>query len=220
MVTCAIATRRAFGHRASLTRRRWRGASMPEDTTRSTTCARYRVDRSRRNKHGALLDAELLTAVSVELTTTHQAALQLEPLASGPSNIQTIVRARPKPLPPRLTAEDLTAHRAFVATLGSDAISLDYFTIRSVAAWMDTHPGDSRSAPSSMAQAKPSIVRCTDVGARLALLKVCSAVQYIFCTATNCEISMSAFCGPGNIVLVRRIAPLLNYQNNRGRFRC
>jgi DNA polymerase III epsilon subunit-like protein len=34
-------------------------------------CARYRVDRSRRTKHGALLDAELLAAVYVELTTKH-----------------------------------------------------------------------------------------------------------------------------------------------------
>jgi hypothetical protein len=32
-----------------------------------------------------LLDAELLAAAYVELTTTRQAALQLEPLASGPS---------------------------------------------------------------------------------------------------------------------------------------
>jgi DNA polymerase III subunit epsilon len=39
-------------------------------------CARYGVDRSRRTQHGALLDAELLAAVYVELTTTRQAALQ------------------------------------------------------------------------------------------------------------------------------------------------
>ena len=33
-------------------------------------CSRYGVDRSRRTQHGALLDAELLAAVYVELTTT------------------------------------------------------------------------------------------------------------------------------------------------------
>jgi DNA polymerase-3 subunit epsilon len=81
-----------------------------------------------------LLDAELLAAVYVELTTTRQAALQLEPIAAAPSNIQTIVRVRPKPLPPRVTADDHNAHRAFVATLGSAAIWLDYFTIRRAAA--------------------------------------------------------------------------------------
>jgi hypothetical protein len=41
--------------------------------------------RVRPAKHDALLDAELLAAAYVELTTTRQAALQLEPLASGPS---------------------------------------------------------------------------------------------------------------------------------------
>jgi DNA polymerase III epsilon subunit-like protein len=40
-------------------------------------CSRYGVDRSRRTQHGALLDAKLLAAVYVELTTTRQAALQL-----------------------------------------------------------------------------------------------------------------------------------------------
>jgi DNA polymerase-3 subunit epsilon len=97
-------------------------------------CLHYGVDRSHRTQHGALLDAELLAAVYVELTMTRQAALHLEPLAARPSNIQAIVRVRPKPLPPRVTAEDRTAHRAFVATLGSNPVWLDYFTVRSVAA--------------------------------------------------------------------------------------
>jgi DNA polymerase-3 subunit epsilon len=97
-------------------------------------CSRYGVDRSRRTQHGALLDAELLAAVYVELTTTRQAALQLDPIARATSNIQTIVRARPNPLPPRVTADDRNAHRAFVRTLGSDAVWLEYFAIKSVAA--------------------------------------------------------------------------------------
>jgi DNA polymerase III subunit epsilon len=49
--------------------------------TLDALCSRCGVDRSRRTQHGALLDAELLAAVYVELITTHQAALQLEPLA-------------------------------------------------------------------------------------------------------------------------------------------
>jgi hypothetical protein len=60
--------------------------------------------------------------------------MQLDPLALAPSNIQAIIRARPDPLPPRVTAEDRTAHREFVRTLGSNAVWLDYFTVRSVAA--------------------------------------------------------------------------------------
>jgi DNA polymerase III subunit epsilon len=76
-------------------------------------CSRYGVN-SLRSKHGALLDAELLAAVYVELTTTRQAALELEPIAGAPSNIQAFVRARPCPLPPRVTEDDRAAHRPFV----------------------------------------------------------------------------------------------------------
>jgi DNA polymerase-3 subunit epsilon len=82
-------------------------------------CAHYGVDCSLRSKHGALLDAELLAAVDVELSTTRQAALRLEPIARALWTIQTIVRARPRPLPPHVTADDRNAHRAFVQTLGS-----------------------------------------------------------------------------------------------------
>jgi DNA polymerase III subunit epsilon len=97
-------------------------------------CSRYGVDRSRRTQHGALLDAELLAAVYVELTCDRQAALQLDPIKSATTSVHVIVRTRPQPLPPRVTAEDRNAHRAFVATLGRKAVWLDYFTVRSVAA--------------------------------------------------------------------------------------
>jgi DNA polymerase III subunit epsilon len=97
-------------------------------------CSRYGVDRSRRTQHGALLDAELLAAVYVELTTTRQATLQLDPVKSARASFHAIVRTRPQLLPSRVTAEDRTAHRAFVKTLGSDAVWLDYFTIKSAAA--------------------------------------------------------------------------------------
>ena len=96
-------------------------------------CSRYGIDRSHRTQHGVLLDAELLAAVYVELVSERQAALRLEPLALAPSNIQTLVRVRPLPLPPRVTADDRNAQRAFVRTPGKDAIWLDYFTIQSVA---------------------------------------------------------------------------------------
>jgi DNA polymerase-3 subunit epsilon len=46
-------------------------------------CSRYGIN-SLRSKHGALLDAELLAAVYVELTTTRQAALEFEALKSAP----------------------------------------------------------------------------------------------------------------------------------------
>jgi DNA polymerase III subunit epsilon len=56
----------------------------------------------------------LLATVYVELTTTRQAALELEPIKSAPASVHAIVRTRPQPLPPRVTADDRNAHRAFV----------------------------------------------------------------------------------------------------------
>jgi DNA polymerase III subunit epsilon len=89
-------------------------------------CTRYHIDRSHRTQHGALLDTELLAAVYVELTCDRQAALRLDPITSAPASVRAIVRQRPVPLPPRVTAEDRNAHLAFVATLGSDAVWLYY----------------------------------------------------------------------------------------------
>jgi DNA polymerase III subunit epsilon len=77
----------------------------PGDITRSTTPVRAMALIAPAALNGALLDAELLAAVYVELTTTRQAALRLEPIAAAPSNIQAIVRVRPRPLPPQVTAE-------------------------------------------------------------------------------------------------------------------
>jgi DNA polymerase III subunit epsilon len=64
-------------------------------------CSRYGVDRSRRTQHGAPLDAELLAAVYVELTTTRPAALQIEPLASALVIRMPIAKRRLQTLPPR-----------------------------------------------------------------------------------------------------------------------
>jgi DNA polymerase III subunit epsilon len=58
-------------------------------------CSRYGVDRSRRTQHGALLDAELLAAVYVELISDRQATMQLEPIKLSPSNVRALVRVRP-----------------------------------------------------------------------------------------------------------------------------
>jgi DNA polymerase-3 subunit epsilon len=95
-------------------------------------CARYGIDNSRRTKHGALLDAELLAEVYLELIGGRQASLILLDGAqahagAGPSTLAA--RQRPCPLPARLTDADREAHGALVATLGGHAIWLDYLTI-------------------------------------------------------------------------------------------
>jgi DNA polymerase III subunit epsilon len=94
-------------------------------------CVRYAIDNSRRTKHGALLDAELLAEVYVELIGARQAQLVLSQ-TSVPSQLggePIMLRQRSVPLVPAITAEERNAHRAFVATLGDNAIWRDYITI-------------------------------------------------------------------------------------------
>jgi len=87
-------------------------------------CVRYGIDNSHRTKHGALLDAELLAEVYLELIGARQAQLGLaEESGHRGSDGQPILlrRERPIALPARLTDADREAHRAFIATLGDGA---------------------------------------------------------------------------------------------------
>src|SRR5215469_17434958 len=92
-------------------------------------CSRYAIDNSRRTKHGALLDAELLAEVYVDLIGARQSQLIL---ASEISEIRVSVsgeaprRQRPIALVPRITDADCEAHRAFVVTLGEKPIWMEY----------------------------------------------------------------------------------------------
>ncbi len=94
-------------------------------------CLRYAVDNSRRTKHGALLDAELLAEVYVELIGARQAQLGLSQAATSAhaAGEATVLRQRPAPLAARLTAETRAAHRRFVASLGDKAIWRDYVSL-------------------------------------------------------------------------------------------
>ena len=94
-------------------------------------CRRYGIDNSRRTKHGALLDSELLAEVYIELIGGKQAALVLDVQETVTiesdvmiSVVQTDYR-RPKPLPSRLTEDEAQAHAALVARLGEKAIWLE-----------------------------------------------------------------------------------------------
>ena len=95
-------------------------------------CQRYNIDNSKRTKHGALLDSEILAEVYIELTGGRQADLGLaavETAKSERSRLNDGVRVglkRPNALPNRLTESELAAHQAFVATLGGDVIWKDY----------------------------------------------------------------------------------------------
>ncbi|MEJ1159705.1 DNA polymerase III subunit epsilon [Prosthecomicrobium sp. N25] len=94
-------------------------------------CSRYGIDNSRRTKHGALLDSELLAEVYIELIGGRQAALLLATETATATTSRNVTRVRqarqrPVPLPSRLTPEEITAHEAFVARLGDAAVWRKY----------------------------------------------------------------------------------------------
>src|SRR6202040_184714 len=91
----------------ALARRKFPGAANSLDAL----CARYGIDASRRNKHGALLDAGILAEVYAELTGGRQAALIF---GNGAALIEvgaaSLLAQRPHPLPARLNIEELSSH--------------------------------------------------------------------------------------------------------------
>jgi DNA polymerase-3 subunit epsilon len=92
-------------------------------------CSRYAIDNSRRTKHGALLDAELLAEVYVDLIGARQSQLILASESRAirlDGSGETLRRQRPVPLAVRITDEERAAHRAFIATLGDKPIWNDY----------------------------------------------------------------------------------------------
>ena len=98
----------------TLARRKFPGAPASLDAL----CKRFGIDQSMRTRHGALLDAELLTEVYLELIGGRQPALglarSLPALAAGSAPSAAGARERP---PHRPTPEEEEAHAAFVATL-------------------------------------------------------------------------------------------------------
>ena len=92
-------------------------------------CTRYGIDNSRRTKHGALLDAEILAEVYVELIGARQAQLGLAESIErqgGARESAAATRTRPVALTPRLSEADRAAHRDFIATLGENALWRNY----------------------------------------------------------------------------------------------
>ena len=91
---------------------------------------RYGIDSSRRVKHGALLDAELLAEVYGELLGGKQASLigLVEETSEAPRLVVAAraAEARPVPLASRVSPEEAAAHAAFVAALGEKALWLKY----------------------------------------------------------------------------------------------
>jgi DNA polymerase III subunit epsilon len=84
-------------------------------------CVRFGIDRSQRIKHGALLDAQLLAQVYIELTGGRQIGLGLVADAGTVGVAQSahpVTVREPRPARPHAAlAEELERHRAFIARL-------------------------------------------------------------------------------------------------------
>ncbi len=107
-----------------MARKRFPGAQNSLDAL----CRRFGVDNSGREKHGALLDSELLAEVYLELVGGRQPDLTLTVVGSQDvEQAQQLsekwdVPQRPKVLPPRITGAEQEAHADFVGALGEDAL--------------------------------------------------------------------------------------------------
>ena len=98
----------------AIARRKFPGARNSLDAL----CLRFNVDNSGREKHGALLDSELLAEVYLELVGGRQPGLDLMAGAATTTDVRIErVGARPRPLAPRLSDAEAAAHAAFVTTL-------------------------------------------------------------------------------------------------------
>lgn len=102
-----------------LARQRHPGAKHSLDAL----CTRYGVDRSHRIKHGALLDAQLLAQIYIELTGGRQIGLGLAERSQTPVFASP---ARPSATPayrtPKIhnaSADELARHRAFLEKLAN-----------------------------------------------------------------------------------------------------
>jgi DNA polymerase-3 subunit epsilon len=88
-------------------------------------CDRYRIDRTRRVRHGALLDAEILVEVYCELMGGRQRSLMLDDAQRLAGAGAILVPARTEPRRPRqswLEPEEAAGHARYIETFVLDAI--------------------------------------------------------------------------------------------------
>lgn len=105
----------------ALARRKHPGAQNNLDAL----CKRYKIDHFNREKHGALLDSEILAQVYAELigyTQAHLSFQQDEKVVTRDITVHYKAEVRKKELPSRLTKKEQDRHNAFVEDLGDEAI--------------------------------------------------------------------------------------------------
>lgn len=91
-------------------------------------CRRFGIDTNRRkNRHGAMIDAELLAEVYIDLTDSRTSSLDLvEPVAAAAATFTA--GSRPEPLPSLLTAEEIARHAQLLKNFDKDAVWYQYLT--------------------------------------------------------------------------------------------
>ncbi|MCL4168429.1 UNVERIFIED_CONTAM: hypothetical protein GTU68_051687, partial [Idotea baltica] len=105
-----------------MARNRFPGAQNSLDAL----CRRFRVDSSKRVKHGALLDSELLADVYIELIGGRQGGFSLDvaknrSVSDGAESEDQPAKARGGPRPVLLTDAEKAAHADFLQTFGKTA---------------------------------------------------------------------------------------------------
>jgi DNA polymerase-3 subunit epsilon len=113
-----IVSRERMVDTVAIARTRHPGAKLSLDAL----CTRYGIDRSHRTKHGALLDAELLAQVYVELRGGRQIGLELA--AERSAELVAVVTVRKDrviraPRPHAASEEELAVHAEFIKTLNT-----------------------------------------------------------------------------------------------------
>jgi DNA polymerase-3 subunit epsilon len=97
-----------------LARQKFPGAQVSLDAL----CRRFEIDNSARTKHGALLDAELLAEVYLELIGGRQPTLGLAAEAADAQQIRVAAQRPVRPARPHAPSpEEAAAHEAFLAKL-------------------------------------------------------------------------------------------------------
>ena len=107
-----------------LARRRFPGSPASLDAL----CRRFGIDNSAREKHGALLDSELLAEVYLELIGGRQpdfglsSGASIQTAGTAPQNEAWTASRRPNRLPVGLSEAEAQAHAVFVHGMGEKAI--------------------------------------------------------------------------------------------------
>lgn len=87
-------------------------------------CKRFDISLASRNKHGAIIDSELLAAVYLELSggRAHSLSFMNEVKSDDRAILVPVARARPVSLPSLVTEEERRDHKAYIEALGDNMI--------------------------------------------------------------------------------------------------